>query len=204
MSTFVVNLQRVDQGLLDRNPSTAPAGGVDAGVGLGTAFTTSIQRTIYVAGPGRTYRKLADGATFTDCNYWKRFAFPQVSTEEAFIDVSSDDGSIYSDIASENIFPRVFNILIPQGTDFTDNVIDILTDTGGHAIFTQIDNQGATAVRVRVNGSVNAVFDLAAAETQVFNAGDLTVTKLEFVNDVSGGVTADVQVLASVRSVCNS
>ena len=207
MSVFRVNLNNSKQGLLDRDPSTATSGGVQVGntsVGLGSSFATSIQRTIYVTGPNSIYRKLFDGTTFSDCNYWKRFAHPQVPYEEAFIEVVTDDGSVYSDVASENVFPRVWNILVPQGTDFTDNVVDILTDAGGQSVFTQISNQGATDVRVRVNGSANAVFDLGAGETQVFNAGDLVVTKLEFVNDVSGGVTADVQVLASVKSVCNS
>lgn len=204
MSVFRVKLQNIEQGYMDRDPSTASAiSGNDHSL-LGDAFTTSIQRTIYVAGPGRTYRKLFDGDTFTDCNYWKRFAYPQVALNEAFIEVVTDDGSVWSDVASENTYPKVYNMLISQGSDFTDNEIDILGDTGGHAVFVQIANQGSTAVRVRVNGVADAVFDLGSGETQVFNSGDLSVTKLEFVNNVSGGTTADVQVLLSVKSVCNS
>jgi hypothetical protein len=67
MSVFRVKLQNVDQGKLDINPVTS------------AAFTTSKQRTIYAMGPKKVNRKLADGDTFTDCNYWKRFAYPQVS-----------------------------------------------------------------------------------------------------------------------------
>jgi hypothetical protein len=202
MSVFRVKLNNTNQGQMDLDPSTASS--VSAGIGLGTAFTTSKQRTIYVTGPGSTWRKLSDGDTFTDCNYWKRFAYPQVELHEAFIEVVTDDGSIYSDVASENTYPKVYNVLIPQSTNFEDNVVDILTDTGGHAVFAQISNQGSTAVRVRVNGVADAVFDLPASTTQVFNSGDLSITKLEFLNNVSGGSTADVQVLLSVKSVCNS
>lgn len=203
MSVFRVKLQHTGyQGQLDLNPSTATP--VSAGQGLGTPFTSSIQRTIYVAGPGRTYRKLYDGQTFSDCNYWKRFAYPQIERDHAFIEVLTDDGSVYSDVASENTFAKVYDLTIAAGTAFTDNVVDILGDTGGHAVFVQIANQGSTAVRVRVNGTADAVFDLGASETQVFNSGDLSVTKLEFINAVSGGADADVQVLLSVKSVCNS
>ena len=203
MSVFRVKLQHTGhQGQMDLDPSTSTA--VSAGQGLGSPMSPSIQRTIYVAGPGRTYRKLMDGDTFTDCNYWKRFAYPQVSADAAFIEVVTDDGSVYSDVASENTFPKVYDLIIAAGTDFEDNVVDILGDTGGHAVFVQISNQGSAAVRVRINGTADAVFDLGSSETQVFNSGDLSVTKLEFINSVSGGSDADVQVLLSVKSVCNS
>lgn len=198
MSVFRVKLNNTQQGNMDLRFDSNVEGN------HGSQFATSLQRTIYVAGPGKTYRKLFDGDTFTDCNYWKRFAYPQVPLSEAFIEVVTDDGSAYSDIASENTYPKVYNMLVLQGTDFEDNVIDILGDTGGYAVFVQIANQGSTAVRVRLNGVTDAVFDLASSETQVFNSGDLQVSKLEFVNNVSGGSTADVQVLLSIRSVCNS
>lgn len=198
MSVFRVKLNNTQQGRMDLRFDSNVEGN------HGSQFATSLQRTIYVAGPGKTYRKLFDGDTFTDCNYWKRFAYPQVPLSEAFIEVVTDDGSAYSDVASENTYPKVYNMLITQDTNFEDNVIDILGDTGGYAVFVQIANQGSTAVRVRLNGVTDAVFDLGASETQVFNSGDLQVSKIEFVNNVSGGSTADVQVLLSVRSVCNS
>jgi hypothetical protein len=204
MSVFRVKLNNVNQGQMDLDPSTASAiTGGNTSL-LGSQFTTSKQRTIYVAGPGRTYRKLKDGDTFTDCNYWKRFAYPQVALSEAFIEVVTDDGSVWSDIATENTFPKVYDMTVASGSDFEDNVVDILGDTGGYAVFVQIANQGSTAVRVRINGVADAVFDLAASETQVFNSGDLSVTKLEFINVVSGGSDSDVQVLLSVKSVANS
>ena len=54
------------------------------------------------------------------------------------------------------------------------------------------------------NGIAGAVFDLGSGETQVFNYGDLTISKLEFANIVSGGSTTAIQILASVKSVCQS
>lgn len=204
MSVFRVKLNNVEQGQMDLDPSTASSiSGMNYSQ-LGSQFSASKQRTIYVAGPGRTYRKLHDGDTFTDCNYWKRFAYPQVALHEAFIEVVSDDGSVWSDVASENVYPKVYDLSVAAGSDFDDNVVDVLGDTGGYAVFVQIANQGSTAVRVRVNGVANAIFDLAASETQVFNSGDMAVTKLEFMNVVSGGADSDVQVLMSVRSVANS
>lgn len=204
MSVFKVKLNNINQGKMDLDPSTASSiSGLDHSQ-LGSQFATSKQRTIYVTGPGRTYRKLSDGEQFTDCNYWKRFAYPQVPLEEAFIEVVTDDGSVWSDVASENTYPKVYNLAVAAGTDYEDNVVDILGDTGGHAVFVQIANQGSTAVRVRVNGVADAIFDLGASETQVFNSGDLSITKLEFLNAVSGGADADIQVLLSVKSVCNS
>lgn len=204
MSVFKVKLSNTQQGLLDLDPSTAtPYGGLDYSK-LGSQMSPSKQRTIYVAGPNRTYRKLFDGDQFTDCNYWKRFAYPQVPLDQAFIEVVTDDGSVWSDVESENTYPKVYDITVAAGSDFEDNVVDILGDTGGFAVFVQIANQGSTAVRVRINGVADAIFDLGASETQVFNSGDLSVTKLEFLNVVSGGSDSDIQVLLSVKSVANS
>lgn len=204
MSVFRVKLQNIQQGYMDLNPSTASSISALDHSQLGSQMNPSLQRTIYVTGPRLSYRKLNDGDTFTDCNYWKRFAYPQVSLQDAFIEVVTDDGSVYSDVAEENTYPKVYNVSVDAGTDFEDNVVDILGDTGGHAIFVQIANQGSTGVRVRLNGVADAVFDLGASETQVFNSGDISVTKLEFLNTVSGGADSDIQVLLSVRSVCNS
>lgn len=206
MSVFKVALQSIAQGYMDLNPSTATPYQAALYGNLGAEMNPSIQRTIYVAGPNHTYRKLKDGDQFTDCNYWKRFAYPQCALADAFISVVTDDGSVYSDVSEENTFPKVYDLSIVNGTTYTNanNIVDILTDTGGFAVFVQIANNGATAVKVRLNGVANAVFDLSAAETQVFNHGDLSISKLEFANTVSGGGTSAVQVLVSVKSVCNS
>lgn len=205
MSVFQVTLNNIDQGYMDLNPSTATSISANNHSQLGSAMSPSIQRTIYVAGPNHTWRKLKDGDSFTDCNYWKRFAYPQVPLDQAFITVTTDDGSVYSDVAEENTFPVVYDVEVGADSDYGDNdVVDFVTDHGNAAVFVQIANQGSTAVKVRLNGVATAIFDLGSSETQVFNSGDLQVTMLEFANTVSGGSASDVQVLASVRSVCNS
>ena len=61
---------------------------------------------------------------------------------------------------------------------------------------------GGGDIRVKLNGLTGAIFDLNSGDTQVFNYGDLAVTKLNF--DNSSGSDADVQVIVSVKSNCNS
>lgn len=198
MSVFKVKLNNTNQGTLDRDPSSASAGD------LGDQLSVSKQRTVYVMGPNKINRKLADGETFTDCNYWKRFAYPQVSLEEAFIEVVTDDGSVYSDVEAENVYPIVESIVATAGTTWTDNEFDIMTTHGGPALFTQIKGDSSQAVRVRLNGSTSAVFDLAAGSTQIFNAGDLSISKIEIDNTASGATDATIEVIVSVKSTCNS
>lgn len=203
MSVFKVALNNAEQGLLDLDPSTASANQVTS-QGLGSQFNPSIQRGVYIMGPNLVNRLLIDGSTFTDCNYWKRYAFPQVPLNEAFIEVVTDDGSIFSDVPSENTFPKVFDLVAAGGSTFTDNQADIVGTTGGFATFAQITNNGSGAIKVRLNGLTDAIFDLGAGDTQVFNSGDLQITLIEIDNSVSGASSAAVQIITSVRSVCNS
>ncbi len=211
MSTFTVTLNNIGQGLLDLDPSTATAGAT-TGQGLGDQTSPSIQRGVYVMGPNRINRLLLDGDTFTDCNYWKRFAFPQVPYDEAIVVVTTDDGSTYSDVASENTFPVVYDRSIEAADTYGDNEIDVVTDHGGPAVFTQITNQetagGGLDIKIGLGGSIgspSAIFDLVAGDTQIFNAGDLSVGLIQFDNSASGaGGPVAVQVLLSVRSVCSS
>lgn len=200
MSVFKVHLNYPGkQGYLDLNPATASPGF------LGNQMQPSKQRTMFCTGPNRIYRELFDGQVFTDCNYWKRFAYPQVSQETAFIEVLTDDGSIYSDIPGENTFPKVFypySVLIAD--TFATNFIDILGTYGAAATFVQITNLGTVAnqdITVQLNGDVAAVMLLANGDTQVFNAGDLAVTKLAF----DGGVAnTTLQIVLSLTVQCNS
>lgn len=211
MSVFRVQLQNVKQGLLDLNPATASPIMIGnlGGNYQGAQMNPSLQRTIFVAGPHRIYRELFDGQTFTDCNYWKRFAFPQVPLEQAFIQVVTDDGSIWSDFAEENNFPLTFggasayNVLTTD--TFLTNYIDILGTYGSFATFVQITNLGTSSpgqdIKVQMNGSATAVMSLAAGDTQVFNAGDLAISKLAF---QGGASNTTIQVVLSVQSVCNT
>jgi hypothetical protein len=206
MSVFRVKLQTTQQGTLDRDPSTAIAAAI-TGQGLGTPFAISKQRQVYVMGPNRTNRLLVDGETFTDCNYWKRFTYPTLPLDSAFIEVVTDDGSYYSDVPGDNTVPVVLNKTITAGTTYTDtgNTVDIVTTYGGPAMFCQIENlDGSDAITVKLNGSSSAVMTLAHGDTQIFNSGDLAITELAFANTTSGNGDVAVQVILSVRSVCNS
>jgi len=192
MSVFKVAINNKEQGVLDIDPAT------------GAQEIPSIQRTIYVAGPNRKIRELSDGATFTDCNYWKRFAYPQVPLSQAIVEVLDDDGSIYSDVPGENTFPKVYNLTIAAGSTYASNVADIIGDTGGYATFVQISNTGSDDVGVKINGQSGAIFTLAGGDTQVFNAGDLTITALAFDNSFSGAIGTTIQIICAVQSLCNS
>jgi hypothetical protein len=203
MSVFKVNLNNVDQGLLDLDPSSATPGAV-TGQGLGDQINPSIQRTVYIMGPNLVNRLLADGETFSDCNYWKRFAYPQVPFNEAFIEVITDDGSIYSDNPDENTYPSMSTISALGGTTFDDNDLDILGTLGSHAVFTQIINNGTGSVQIRLNGLTGATFTLGGGDQQVYNNGDLVVTRIQVDNSASGAADADVDIQLSLRSVCES
>jgi hypothetical protein len=196
MSVFKVKLNQGPQGTLDINPAT------------GLEFSTSVQRTMYVAGPNGKIREIADGTTFTDCNYWKRFAVPAVSSDDAFIEVLTDDGSIYSDIASENNYPVVTSVTVHADEVFADNVIDIAGDTGSYAAFVQMTNSGTGGsgdVLVKLNGNSSAILQLNGGTTQVFNAGDVSITQLAFQPQATGFTgPANIEVIYSVMSVCNS
>ena len=158
---------------------------------------------MYVEGPNRVFREIKDGDTFTDCNYWKRFAYPQISLENAIVAVIEDDGSIWSNDSSENTFPAVYNNNVLHGTSYSDNTIDIIGDTGSYAVFTQLKNTGSVDVTVKLNGLSSAIFVLASSTTQIFNNGDLTLTSIAFAND---DVSSDsvIETIISVKSVANS
>jgi hypothetical protein len=200
MSVFKVNLNQGAQGNLDINPAT------------GLEFSTSVQRTMYVAGPNGKIREIVDGTTFTDCNYWKQFAVPAVSVNDAFIEVLTDDGSVYSSVASENTYPVVTNINLTSGKTLTSsgNIIDIAGSTGNYASFMQLTNNGIVSsgndVVVQLNGSSGAIFVLEAGSTQVFNGGDIAVNRVAVapMSGSAGTGTFTVEALYSVVSQCNS
>lgn len=210
MSVFRVKLQNPQQGYLDLNPSTATPISANNHSMLGSQMNPSIQRTVYVAGPRRTYRKLKDGDQFTDCNYWKRFAYPQVPLDQAFIEVVTDDGSVYSDDAAENTFGLTFGgdaaYTVDSADTFATHEIDIINDYGGYAKFVQLTNYGTASpgqdIKVQLNGSDSFVINLLAGDTQVFNSGDILVSKLAFQG--SGASDTDIQVVLSVVVQCNS
>lgn len=200
MSVFQVHLNYpAQQGYLDFNPATASPGF------LGNQMQPSIQRTMWCAGPNRIYRELADGAVFTDCNYWKQFAYPQMPQDVAFIEVLVDDGSVYSSIPGENTFPVSFYPYTVHAVDtFATNFIDIVGTYGGVAQFVQITNLGTVAnqdITMELNGNVGAVMLLAHGDTQIFNAGDLALSAIAF----HGGVAdTTLNIVLSVSVQCTS
>jgi len=201
MSVFKVKLNQGVQGDLDVNPAT------------GAEFTTSVQRTMYVAGPNGKIREIVDGTTFTDCNYWKQFAVPADSVNDAFIEVLTDDGSVYSSVASENTYPVVANVTLNSGKTLTSSgsVLDIAGSTGNFASFMQLTNAGAVAsgnnAIVQLNGSSGAIFVLEAGSTQVFNGGDVSISRVAVAPQFpASGAVGDfnIEALYSVVSQCNS
>jgi hypothetical protein len=181
MSTFKVSLGQGLQGDLD----TAQTSGVSA------------QRTIYLPGPNNIMRKLNDGTTFSDSNYWKRYAYPAVARDLAVIETLTDDGTPWDDYdRSKNITSRVANFTVNAATTYAANSLDILATYGGPAIFTQLVVAG-DEVNVRLNGDANAIFS-AAVGTQIFNVGEVTLNSIAFDNSESGAVNATVQAIFSI------
>lgn len=182
MSIFRVKLHNSRQGLLDVHDN---------------------QRTAYIMGPNRVNRRLKDGEVFTDCNYWKRFAHPSLPLEEAFIEVLEDDGTVYSDRVVDNTYPKVYDIVAAPGSGFGSNRADIAADSGSFALFAQITNKSESeSVRIRLNGLNSAVMDLGAGNTQVFNAGEVTIGAIEVQNQ--GSEAVPVQIVVSIRVVATS
>lgn len=198
MSVFKVKLNNIQQGRLDLDPSTNTS---ETYGQLGQVFDVSKQRQIWVAGPNRRYRLLKDGEQFTDCNYWKQFAYPQTTYEKAFIEVVSDDGSVYSDVPEENVFTKGGTETL--STDFADTVIDFVTTYGGPARFLSVQNLAGSSINItgELNGDTNITFVIAQGETFMFNQGDLSITMLRL-KAASG--TPDASWIASIRSDCNS
>jgi hypothetical protein len=193
MSVFKVDLNNQYQGYLDLDPKT--------GIGFeASSGNPSVQRSVYLAGPNGGVMEMKDGATFTDSNYWKRFAYPQVPASQAFITVLTDDGSAWSDVPSENVFPQVFTGTASSGTttlvDFTNS------GTASFAQFAQITNNGAGALSVSLNALSSAAFPLANGATQIFSAGDVNLGALGLTTaSGSASSTANYQVIASIRSI---
>lgn len=159
------------------------------------------QRSVFIMGPNKTNRVLKDGDTFVDVNYWKRFAYPQVSLEDAFIEVVTDDGIPYIDHKQVN-FPKVYDINAEANSDYDENQADIIGETGGSAVFAQITNKGSEDVKIKLNNKSDAVIDLPAGSTQVFNAGDVFISGIKIKNESSSNV--DVQILVSVAVIPTS
>lgn len=182
MSVFRVKLNNSRQGLLDIHDN---------------------QRSAYIMGPNRVNRKLKDGEVFTDCNYWKRFSYPQIPMEEAFIEVIEDDGTVYIDQSTNNTYPRVYNVSAAAGSAFAENKVEIYKESGSFALFAQITNRNVDSdVKIRLNGLDSAIIDLPAGSIQTFNVGEVAIGLLEVENHSENAV--EVQVIVSIKVVSRS
>ena len=173
MSVFVVRLNNYGTGFQgnldvianDVGATGTPPGGAEIGsTGLGITVTTSLQRTVYVMGPRKINRELKDGMTFTDCNYWKRFAtvangglqpnyVPSgpngtqlVPNDTCFIYVQTDDGTFWSDDQRENAFPVSRNYTLTGSDVWNGNNQTLVTNS---QYWGQTNASGAC-----INGSV--------------------------------------------------
>jgi hypothetical protein len=160
------------------------------------------QRSAYIMGPNRINRILKDGEEFTDVNYWKRFAYPQVPLEQAFIEVIFDDGIQYID-GQQTKFTKVYDVNALPNSDFSENNVNILQDTGGSAVFAQITNKNESQIiKLKLNNSSDAILDLPAGSTQVFNAGDVSISSIQIKNESESEV--EIQILVSIAVISNS
>lgn len=192
---FVITV--VDADNFSLNGSNGDGGYSDGGVWR----VDSNQRTIYCMGPNKINRKLKDGQVFTDCNYWKRFAYPTLPYNEAFIEVVVDDGSVYVDGVSGNLV-RSYSITVDADSDFDDvgNTVDIIGDHGGYAAWCTITP--SATVGVRINGSEDSDFNITGGYTHTFNQGDALIGTLQFERTTSGDSDIEIQVGVAFR--CNS
>ena len=208
MSVFQVNLGEDVQGDLDRHftpgsgatPDTTPP-----------EVSPSLQRQVYVMGPNKINRLLSDGEQFTDCNYWKRFA-PYNATSnpggclasEAFVEIITDDGSVWSDVDAENTYPIGQNAF--TGADGTlgggeTETLDVQGELNSYAVSATVKNTGgANDMTVTVNGVASAVMTVDPGDTLVFGAGDMQITSLAIFSTT--GTTYEA--LLSVKSQCAS
>ena len=191
MSTFQVQLKTAAQGKMDLATD-------DSG--------NSLQRQAYVMGPKQINRLMVDGETFTDCNYYKRYCAyhptlnPQgCDPEAAILLLVTDDGTPYSDVPAEQTFAWS---TAAEGVDAGNGEMATIKDfaaDGSYAVSAIVTNLSDTSVIVKINGL--ASFTLAAGAQQVFDSGDLVISKIEAQSSADG---EKVHVFAGVKSVSNS
>lgn len=217
MSLFTVKLNNTQQGQLDKNAYASGVNNQSVDNTGGTQFAISKQRTVWITGPNNVKRQLKDGDTFTDCNYYKRFCYPdcigrtdQEKLQNAILECTTDDGTIWVDGTGNTrgysmAVPVVETLECEAASTYEDNVVEIST-AGGYASFVQMTNTHESEdVTVRLNGVTEAVFTLEAGATQHFSQDDLAITLVEVAHDASGAAaTVNVEVMYGLLSGCNS
>ena len=194
MSIFRVSLTQGDQGKLD---SAVSYNGVSA----------SSQRTVYVMGPKKMNRKLRDGDTFTDCNYWKRFVSAvnggtAASANAAFLTIVSDDGSVWSDEDHEAVVVKTVTANSGASNAYA-TIRDFTTTDGATAKFAIITNAATAAVKLEINGNTDAssLIDLGASASITFATGDIKISK---VRAASAGSASAITIVYGIASDGNS
>jgi hypothetical protein len=191
MSIFKVTITNTVEGNLD----TAILGSTGPGTG------TSIQRTAYITGPNLIDRQVVDGETFTDCNYWLQYCYPNVLLENVILTCISNDGSPWSSTNKAlNTFPQTYALTVAGGSLYAANLVDILGTLGSYATFAQITS--TQSLSMRINGV--AVFPLTANLTQIFNPGDFAISRLEFQNNASGAISSNLSIIVGCSVVATS
>ena len=167
----------------------------------GTWTSDSVSRTIDVPGPNGKRRVLVDGTQFTDCNFYKQFTYPTTTYDRAFLEIVSDDGTVYVP-GTVGTFAKVVNLTITAGTTYTgdNNYINVLDTYGAVAKEAQV-TVATDEVNMKINSDANAIMVVAAGTTQVL---DFDINHLSFDNSESGASTATVEILLIFNSTCNS
>lgn len=156
----------------------------------------SLQRTVSLTGPNGVTRVLRDGESFTDSNYFKRFCYPALPRDKAFLEVTVDDGSTY--VGEDSTYPKVYNLEVDGGTTYTDaaNVANVAADTGSYATSAQIRNLGMQDVRIKLNDS--AILTLPGESVQSVDIGEFAITMIAVDNSDSGATATEVEILLGV------
>lgn len=179
MSVFKVNLRNQKQGTLGTGVSSA-------GLSLGA--------TLFVTGPdGKTHR-YNDGDTFTASNWWKQFVEGQTSYDRSFLQILTDDGSTF--VANERTpIPYSWDDLAVNNAVSYTVEADIVAAIGVQADYIQVTP--TVAMKMKIDGNANAIIDLPANATQIFNPGDLKASVLSFANESGTNGTVDIFVTGS-------
>lgn len=219
MSTFQVRLNEgagsnPQSGQNRGGANRLSQGALDTAIALSSThgYFPSLQRQMYAMGPNKTSRKLHDGDTFVDVNYWKRFTFPTLPFDQAFVFVLSDDGSVWNDFGP-NSFAVGYNLMIADNTQgenslgagfSANNFVDVLGGNGNAASFAMIQvGSGPTNVLVYFNG-LSTFISLAASTTTIFDNGDLPITSIAIDNRQAGHAPVNINILLSILSVAKS
>jgi hypothetical protein len=95
---------------------------------------------------------------------------------------------------------KVYNLTVADGSSYTENMCDIISDLESSANFVQISNKvGGGDVEVKINDNSDAIFGLIAGDTQIFDSANLSFFKLSFAN--SSGTSATIQVITSAKNM---